>query len=235
MQSIVKINEDKETRFNETGILQFFFHSPESDLPVRDIIHKHKTEPHIEIGAENYISCCYQPNLKQFVEKNEKYLFLITTCKNKEQNRKLDEMFGKQTHQFIVGYIMRDTPVQSINGKGKKHICIKGKPYIYSFEDSVRVKEIFGKNYSRVGNEKTYSLLRDSHVDKDKTEKILTRFKGRDNILDKCIEKIKQLELDKKNDKEHKTCLVLRGGNCKHQYTDCLRWKNEGNAVANRN
>jgi hypothetical protein len=50
----------------EKGRLQFFFHSPSSELPIRDILNEHgkghKTEPHIEIGAENYINCCYQSN-----------------------------------------------------------------------------------------------------------------------------------------------------------------------------
>ncbi|KKN43011.1 hypothetical protein LCGC14_0707370, partial [marine sediment metagenome] len=44
----------------DKGRLQYFFHSPSSELPIRDVLDEqkkgHKTEPHIEIGAENYIN-----------------------------------------------------------------------------------------------------------------------------------------------------------------------------------
>jgi hypothetical protein len=50
----------------ERGRLQFFFHSHSSELHIRDVLNEqkrgYKTEPHIEIGAENYIFCCYQSN-----------------------------------------------------------------------------------------------------------------------------------------------------------------------------
>jgi hypothetical protein len=77
---------------DEMGRIQFFFHSRSSKLPIRDILNEqkqgHKTEPHIEIGAENYISCCYQKNnIVPFLKSREKYLFLFTTCKNRELNR----------------------------------------------------------------------------------------------------------------------------------------------------
>jgi len=37
----------------DSGREQFFWHYSKSKLPIRDIIRK--TEPHIEVGAENYL------------------------------------------------------------------------------------------------------------------------------------------------------------------------------------
>lgn len=73
----------------EKGRLQYFFHSPSSKLPIRDVLNEqkrgYKTEPHIEIGAENYINRCYQSNnIMPFLKSKGKYLFLFTTCKAKD-------------------------------------------------------------------------------------------------------------------------------------------------------
>ena len=54
----------------ETGRLHFFYHSPSSQLPVRDVLdeqkHGYKTEPYIEKCAENYCLECYQDNIRGF-------------------------------------------------------------------------------------------------------------------------------------------------------------------------
>jgi hypothetical protein len=69
----------------DIGREQFFRHYPKSDIPIRDITKK--PEPHIEIGAENYLRTCYHPNIRGFCQK---YLFLCTTCRNREvENGKL--------------------------------------------------------------------------------------------------------------------------------------------------
>lgn len=44
----------------DTGREHYFQHYSKSKLPIRDVIVK--TEPHIEIGAENYLRRCYQPS-----------------------------------------------------------------------------------------------------------------------------------------------------------------------------
>ena len=88
----------------EKGRLQYFFHSPSSKFPIRDVLDEQKrgdkTEPHIEIGAENYINRCYQSNnIMPFLKSKGKYLFLFTTCKAKDHkyyNRKC-----------IVGFISK--------------------------------------------------------------------------------------------------------------------------------
>lgn len=77
------------------GRLQFFYHSPSSELPIRDVLNEnkkgHKTEPHIEIGAENYINPCYQSYIKSFAKSDEEYLFLFTRCKDKSNKSSANE------------------------------------------------------------------------------------------------------------------------------------------------
>jgi len=196
----------------ETGMIQYFYHCPDSDLPIRDVLNKqkqgHKTEPHIEIGAENYIAKCYQPNIKKFVCSSDKYLFLITTCKNIEINKKIGK---NKTNQFIVGYIIKEDAFE-IDG----HTCVRGSTFIYSFEDSILVKDLFGWNFSR------RELLNKPFVDEQKTREILMHFGSKESILEECIKKI--IELDKRNSKDKKTCRVLRGLECKFK-EECLRWK----------
>lgn len=201
----------------EEGMVQYFYHSPDSKLPVRDIFEKQKSEPHIEIGAENYLLECYQRNIKEFVRRDMKYLFLITTCKNKEINKEINIKFGKnKTNQFIVGIIVKKEDF----GTGG-HICIRGCTFIYSFDDSILVKDIFDKNFAQSENKgKTLSLCRDVFVNNQKINKILKHFKKKTNILNECIKEIKKL--DARNPKE-KTCLVLRGEKCRFQNNGCLR------------
>ncbi len=184
-----KINLPK---LEEKGMIQYFYHSPSSELPVRDILEKLKTEPHIEIGAENYLAKCYPTNIRKF-------------GKNK-------------TNQFIVGYIVKE---KAFDTGG--HICVRGSTFIYSFDDSIPVKDIFGKNFAQSENKgKTLSLSRDVFVDNQKTERILKHFEKKTNILSKCIEEIKKLDA-KNPKKEDKTCLVLREEKCSFQNNGCLR------------
>lgn len=211
----IKINQNK---FLKTGIVQYFYHYPESKLPIRDFARK--TEPHIEIGAENYLRPCYQPNIKKFAAGKEekwkgRYLFLITTCKHKELNKK----FGNKTNQFIVGYIVKDEAYE-INGR----VFVKGCTCIYSFQDSILTKELFGKNFDRSGNNgKTISLMRNPFVDEEKTEDILRHFKNKGNILKKCI--LEMIFLENSIDKE---CLKDK---CIFKH-ECLRRKlNESDAT----
>lgn len=85
------------------GRLQFFYHCPQSALPVRDVVGKRKKEPHIEKNAENYCVECYQNNIVGFLKSQEKYLFLFTKCASREPA--LQRFRGKR---FIVGYIMKE-------------------------------------------------------------------------------------------------------------------------------
>jgi len=198
----------------EKGRLQYFYHSPRSDLPIRDVLNDqkqgNKTEPHIEIGAENYWNACYQSNnIKPFIDSNEKYLFLFTNCMNKQ----LPEFFNKQ---FIVGYIKKgtfgDSPVNQTTSCNQKvsesHLFVKGETFLYDFKDALPL--------TAIGLEKR---VRKKNVDETNTKIILNHFKGKKNILKDCVKEIKTL------DKENITCLrVYSNKNCLYK-DDCLRWK----------
>ena len=125
----------EKSTLDETGRLQFFFHSISSKYPIRDVLneqnHGHKTEPHIEIGAENYINCCYQTNnIVPFINSKEKYLFLFTTCKNKE----LESHYGKR---LIVGYIEKQGHISC-----KSHVAAQGKVRMFDFNDTYPLEQI---------------------------------------------------------------------------------------------
>jgi len=173
------------------GRLQYFFHSPSSELPIRDILNEqkqgNKTEPHIEIGAENYWHECYQSNnIIPFLESNEKYLFLFTTCRN----RNLKEFYGKK---FVVGFIKK--MFTGISPKHKKSNCqkdesgpkkyVKGEIYLYGFSDSISLDELGFDKDTRVHK-----------IDVDMTSLILNHFDNKTNILENCIEEIKRLDFE---------------------------------------
>lgn len=191
----------------KTGRLQYFFHSPSSEFPIRDILNEqnqgHKTEPHIEIGAENYINCCYQSNnIIPFLKCKEQHLFLFTTCKS--QN--LKDHYGER---FIVGYIMKQGLIDC-----NEHYAVRGTTRLYSFKDAYPLRRLFPKH-------KNIKNIRIKRLSTEETEKILNHFKGKRNILRRCVEEIKRL--DNMNKKKEKTCLVLRGDKCQYQ-NECLRW-----------
>jgi hypothetical protein len=193
------------TNLEEKGRLQFFYHSPSSELPVRDILNEqgegHKTEPHIEIGAENYIYPCYQDiNILPLLRNNEMYLFLFTTCRNKN-------LRNYYKNRYIVGYLVKEDFINC-----STHYALKGKTYLFSFEDSLPLEMITN----------TYKSVRHKKVPTSVSDKILTHFRGHKNIIDECVSEIKRL--DKQNSKKRKTCKVLRGNTCVFQKKDCKRW-----------
>ena len=187
---------DNRQNLNETGRLQYFFHSPSSAMPIRDVLNEqkqgHKTEPHIEIGTENYWAHCYQSNnIIPFIRNNEKYLFLMTTCRNKG----LEQFCGKK---FVVGYILRKS-----TWKRNEWCFVKGDTLLFSFEDAIPITEL---GYSK--------WIRTKLVNKKDTKKILSHFKKQKNILQDCIMEIKRL------DKDNITCIRRK---CDFK-DECLRW-----------
>jgi hypothetical protein len=198
----------------EKGRLQFFFHLPSSELPVRDVLDEqgqgHKTEPHIEIGAENYIFCCYQSNnIVPFLKSKERYLFLFTTCKNK----KFEKFYGKR---FIVGYMVKQSFIYCNcrelikqgycdNCAEQQHYGVRGETKIFRFEDAYPLEKL-------VENSKQIRIRK---VSIDETKEILEYFKWKQNVLKECVEEIKD------KDKDNRTCKY--GDTCKFR-RECLRF-----------
>jgi len=185
----------------EKGRVQFFYHSPSSTLPIRDVLNEQregaKTEPHIEIGAENYLAKCYQNNIIDLINNNEQFLFLFTTCRHKKMLQ-----YGKK---FIVGYIDRTDYDKIGRGKNSRYY-IKGKTYLYEFSDSISLSKL---GYSE-GTRRKCINEKDCH-------KILNHFKNKKNIVKKCIDEI--ISLDKTNE----TCPAKKGKKCPLQ-KQCPRW-----------
>lgn len=180
-------------------MLQYFYHSPSSELPIRDV-HACKTEPHIEIEAENYLNDCYQPNIRRFLLSDAKYLFLLTTCKRREMN--------EHGTQFIVGYMVKEEWGFGA-GKRKNSVYIKGLTRLFAFRHSLSSKELFGRNLDRSG------IRHNLWVDENKTEKILEHLEKSNIPLQKCVQEIKRL------DQKCVTCYF--GNECVHR-DFCLRF-----------
>lgn len=166
----------------ETGRLQFFFHSPISKLPVRDVTDEQgrgqKTEPHLEKRAENYVSECYQKNIVSFLNSSEKYLFLFTTCRNRNLG---PPFYGRR---FIIGYIVKKRALRRPNGAGH-HYAVQGKTRIYSFEDALPLDSVVGE---------TATHVRMRIFNENETGIVLRHFARRRNILIRCAAEIDRLK-----------------------------------------
>ncbi len=203
--------EQPAKELREKGRIQYFYHSQDSTLPIRDVSNTQgkdpKPEPHIEIGAENYIRQCRARNIVAHLNSDEKYLFLVTTCRNRMEKQYRDKT-------FIVGYIEREKDLRIKTGD-KIRRALKGKLFLFPFEKSIPYGDVFGSHFSpiRLVNETLTKELVDHRLPKYSEEE-------RISFLRKCVAKIE--ELDENNKKEDKTCLVLRGETCRYQ-KECLR------------
>jgi hypothetical protein len=194
----------------EIGRTHYFYHSPFSTLPIRDVSNGQgkgfKTEPHIEIGAENYVGPCRPTNIVAHLNRFEKYLFLVTRCANKRLVAK-NEAYGKP---YIVGYIEKD---EELRVQGRRR-AVKGKLFLFPFEESVPYYQIFSRFAPmRLINGRVTAKIKGKFPKFTEDERV--------TFLLRCVDEIKRL--DKNNPGNKKTCFVLRGINCPYKKT-CLRW-----------
>ena len=126
--------EKDQDKLTEKGRLKFFYHCPESELPIRNVTDNGtnglKTEPHIEIGVENYLNRCYQDYIQDAIDNNEKYIFWMTTCENQE--------LPEYKERRIIGYLV----LQESKEIAEDRSFFKGKAHIFNFEDSIQVKDL---------------------------------------------------------------------------------------------
>jgi hypothetical protein len=167
-----------------SGRLQFFFHSPSSTLPVRDVCNEqgsgHKTEPQLEQNAENYFSECYQKaNIQGLLKNREKYLFLFTTCKSKED--RMERHFGER---YIVGYICAD---RSLPRRG--FIAVQGKTKIVAFQDAYPLERLVPSASNR--------HIRVRKLSVEEAKKVLAHLRRAPDIRDKCIRELNRLKADR--------------------------------------
>jgi hypothetical protein len=196
----------KLTNLKENGMLQYFWHSPSSRLPIRDVLGENKVhgksvgrkpEPHIEIGAENFIAGCYQTNIKKFCSSDRRYLFLVTTCRSKRLEEHLNE-------QYIVGYIVKEEAFD-ING----HVCVKGFTKIVPFLHDLRMTRFFGRKFSQI------DFVHNPTVGENKSNRIRRVGDSHRNQLNSCVKEIARLD-EGQHTCEYEKCIFKE---------DCLRLK----------
>lgn len=177
--SLESLDFDPST-LRETGRGQYFYHSPLSDYPIRDVTNKqgygYKMEPHIEKGAENYYDKCLQSkNIFPFAKGDERYLFLFTNCK----------MRGKHYRErLIIGYIIKQRAFWRPNRCDEGfHVAVQGDTRLYSFDDALPLAVL--------GKSQIHGMCK---FNCDETRIILEHFKGKRNILAECVDEVNRLE-----------------------------------------
>ena len=159
------------TGLEETGRLQYFFHCSASPLPIRDVVKRRKTEPHIEAGAENWCNSGLKRNIKGFLTGPEKYLFLFTRCDS-----------GSRAGKYcVVGYIENRAYEPRRRG-GETWYAVMGPVKIFSFDDSYLLQDVKHPRHVR--------LMQDAHD----TAEMLKHFQHSKNILTECVQEIQRLD-----------------------------------------
>ena len=164
---------------DETGRLHYFYHSPSSVLPIRDVLNEqgqgYKTEPYLEKQAENYCGECMQPNIRGFLRSREKYLFLVTKCMRREIKH-------FRTH-YIVAYLQK-SKAHGYEWRPGGFYAALGDLKIYSFEDSYPLESMDNfRWFPRKANERM-------------TARILDHLGDGRSILTSCLSELERLKRD---------------------------------------
>jgi len=171
--TVVSSTELNSDDLGHAGQVQFFYHAPESKLPVRDIVGRGKTEPHIEEQAENYCNECYQPNIRGFLKNsNRRYLFLFTKC----ENRDLEEFYDTR---YIVGYIEKKQKLDMGD-----HWAAQGPTHLVQFEDAIPLSE--------VSDSPRY--IRMKKFGEDTAQQLVNQLDEQKNVLDECLDEVERLK-----------------------------------------
>jgi hypothetical protein len=187
------------------GRVQSVITSTESPWAVRNVIGGErglKTEPHLEAGlglaSENLLKFCYQSNIRSFIKSDERYLFLLTVCRNPD----FPNLFGKR---LITGFIDKRGYGYRFNDKGEKRWFVFGDSYVVGFPDAVPVTELGYNSYIRV-----------QKIDEERSARILERFSKVPNTVDHYIQEIERL------DPKGSTCVLTQGKPCLFEES-CIR------------
>jgi|SRR5579864_5642530 len=155
----------------ETGRLQFFYHSPSSKLPIRDVLNEqhqgYKTEPHLEASAENYCTPCLQPNIRGFINCREKYLFLFTTRRDPEGDGA----------RYIVGYLQKKKCLlRRKKEKDEPFLAVQGPLKLVSFADAFPLREIVSPK-----------IRGGKRLNEAPTARLVNHFRSKKNLLRACL------------------------------------------------
>lgn len=133
----------------------------------------YKTEPYIEIGAENYCYKCWPRNINGFHDRGEQYLFLFTTCR-----REGTKQFGER---YVVGHIKRAGFGRNSNGGW----AVIGPTKLYAFKDAFPLADIRDNSEQP---RRVRKILTSKEV-----ARVLHHFNGKTNILEDCRNEIRKL------------------------------------------
>lgn len=181
----------------ETGRLHFFYHSPDSSFPVRDVLNRHgkglKTEPYLEKSAENYCQRCMQPNIKGFLKSNEKYLFLLT--------RRSDDRNDKR--RYIVGYLTKKKALlrsrRDESGETEHYWAVQGPIVLVPFSDALLQSDLTGLD--------EWSARRGTkRLNSQQTRRLLQHFGKSDNVFRHCLREVLRLKKRLANGKPAASC-----------------------------
>jgi hypothetical protein len=163
---------------DETGRLQYFYHSPSSALPIRDVLNElgqgYKTEPYLEKQAENYCCECMQSNIRGFLRSRGKYLFLVTKCMKKESQY--------YRNHYVVGYLQKSKAGYELRPGG--FYAARGDLKVYSFQDAYPLESMVNFRWFR------------REVNERMTERILDHLGGGRSILSSCLSELERLKRD---------------------------------------
>jgi hypothetical protein len=180
----------------ETGRLHFFYHCRGCDLPVRDVTDRKKTEPHLEVSAENFCSECNQRLLRGFLKSSEKYLFLMTRCLYAGS-----KMHGKHC---VVGIMLKERVFQMSRNQ-QSWMAVAGTTRMFGFDDAYPLDQ--------------HGELNPFHMRKrvtaDKTVKMLEHFSNQEDVLAQCRDRLEKL------DPAGMTCVAgcpFKGGECQRKF-----------------
>lgn len=171
--NVVSRTEVDSHNLGDKRQLQFFFHSPDSPLPVRDIVGKSKTEPHLEKRAENYCNECYQRNIRGFLNDDSgKYLFLFTKCRN-------EELLNAYDTRYVVGYVQKDRRLDM-----GEHLAAQESAQMVDFSDAVPLSEVV----------ESYQYVRSKILDESTTATLAEQLDAKESILEDCLDQIDRLK-----------------------------------------
>ncbi len=161
------------TNLSETGRIHYFYNSPKSKLPVRDILndrhHGSKTEPYIEKSAENWCRRCIQMNIRGFIKSSEKYLFFMT----------------RKEKRYIVGYLIKKRAILR-GSRQNKFYAVQGKIKLVAYRNAFPFDNLNGIGKATRGFCK---------LNKTQTNCLLKHFKKHKNIYNDCLKEVRRLKL----------------------------------------
>jgi hypothetical protein len=183
------------------GVFQYFYHCKGETLPVRDVLKRHKTEPHYENLTENWCGTCMNNRIISANRRGVDYLFLMTKFdkENHPSNGKLLVVgFLYRAKEKIWRKLSRKIP-SGVNGFESRDVCgffagDKQKSHFVSAENAYPLGE-------NIKNARWKWF-----ADTDEANRIIKHLKKSPNILQKLQKRVAELKSQIDENKKCKEC-----------------------------